>query len=175
MLAPLVDLCVSVLHVLISWPTRFRHQRFLEIRAFSFATPYYWQIHIMCQLLMTAALTEWGIHFIESSWIHFKLHWIKVSATPSARQPKTTVNFWHRSVAPGDQICVRSHNHSLAKASVNHEFDCRSLQCFLCACSRVYVFHWGLFLRVKLCQISSQIWASEFDTKCAFFFCFCQI
>lgn len=54
-------------------------------------------------------------------------------------------------------------------------FACWYMCAFVCVCSHaclhisVFVFHWGLFLRVRLCQISSQIWASGVDTKCACF------
>lgn len=48
-----------------------------KIRAFLLGTAY-WQIHIMCQWLMTAPPSEW-LNVTELSWIHFKLHWIKAS------------------------------------------------------------------------------------------------
>lgn len=135
---------------------------------------------------MTAALSEW-LNVTELSWIHFKLHWIKASDFKCDclhREPTRQWNFGITLAPLLREFFLKSNlthvkSHSSAKASVTMSLTVgiRVHNAFLvcvhvCAyTSYVYVFHWGLFLRVKSCQISSQIWASEFDTKCAFCFC----
>lgn len=69
----------------------------------------------------------------------------------------------------GDKIwgCVRF----LSQSVRHHEFDCW----YTCSRARLHIlcgFSFsieGYFLRVELCQISSRIWAGEFDTKMLLF------
>lgn len=116
-----VCICSSCLHQLTN---QIQTSKVSKIRAFLLGAPY-WQIHSMCQWLMTAALSEW-LNVTELSWIHFKLHWIKASgfkcdsvctesqndtellASPSLRDSR---KFW------GSNL-TRVRGHSSAKASV---------------------------------------------------------
>jgi len=91
---------------------------------------------------MTAALSE---GYILLNRVEFTLNcteskWVALSAT---------LNLWHRSVAPGDQICVRSHNQSLAKASVT-------------VSSTVGLYN-AFFVRVHVCMFSIEgyFWGSN--------------
>lgn len=119
--------------------------------------------------------TEW-LNVTESSWIHFKLHWINASGFKCdslCTGSRTTQNFWWNF---GDQILtgVRDHGHSSTKASitmsltvgvcVHYAFKC----VFTCVLTHLCLFSIeGYFWGSNCVKFSSQIWANEFDTKCA--------
>lgn len=147
-----------------------------KIRAF-FPIRYSLRADSHCVPVTGDSCTEW---VTESSWIHFKLHWIEVrgfKCSSVCTKNQKTLNFWHHLhfLVPekkigGNQVRLVSKVVATArpKASVAMSLTCW----YVCGIVRVhlrantFVFHWGLFLRVKPCQILSQTWACEFvDTK----------
>lgn len=113
--------------------------------------------------LTLCASDWWQLHWVtESSWIHFKLHWIDVrgfKCDSVCTTSQKTLNFWHHLhfLVPekirGVQVRLVSKVMATArpKAPVAMSLTCW----YVCGIVRVhlradtFVFHWGLFLRVK--------------------------
>lgn len=124
----------------------------------------------MCQWLMTAS-TEWltevefTLNCTESKWVAF-------SATPRAKWHWTfTVTSWFPGNFGGQNV-TRKRSWPLLSQSIRHrEFRLLVRVCsHTCLHISVFVFHWGLFLRVKF--------RAKFEpaslTHSVLVFCFCK-
>lgn len=124
------------------------------------------------------------LNVTESSWIHFKLHWIKVSGCKCdsvCAESQTTLYWWHRprSVAPtnfGDHIWLMQEVMAMPQPKLPSPWVW--LLVYLCimhssVCSHVRLHsHVYVFFPLRAIsegQILGQTWADGFDTKCAWF------
>lgn len=141
---------------------------------------------------MTAALSEW----VKCYWIKFILNcteskWVASSVTLVCTESQTTHEplaslslLWFQEILEikfgiffffffYEFMAIRQPKHPspwfwLLEYFRHHTgfSECSRVCSHSCVCM---FFHWGLFLRVKVCQILSRIWASEFDTVRACF------
>lgn len=94
-------------------------------------------------------------------------------------ESQATLNVWHhrKKFRGGSNLTrVEVTAISSAKASVTMSLTV-GIRVFTCVCLHICVFVFPLRAISEgqiVSNFSSQIWASEFDTKCALFFCFCK-